>query len=68
LLGNGFSMAQAGGQFAYATLLEKSALAADSPIRNVFSVLNTYDFEKVMKALQDAAQVELAYKDHGSAR
>ncbi len=64
LLGNGFSIAQAGGQFAYATLLEKSGLADDSPIRNVFNVLKTYDFEKVMKALQDAAQIELAYKDH----
>jgi hypothetical protein len=64
LLGNGFSIAQAGGQFAYATLLEKSGLAEDSPVRNVFNILKTYDFEKVMKALQDAAQIELAYKDH----
>jgi hypothetical protein len=60
LLGNGFSIAQAGVQFSYATLLEKSGLADGSPIRNVFKVLNTFDFEKIMKALQDAAQIELA--------
>jgi hypothetical protein len=63
LLGNGFSIAQAGSQFAYANLLEKSGLAADSPILNVFHVLNTFDFEIVMKALEDAAQIELAYSD-----
>jgi hypothetical protein len=63
LLGNGFSIAQGGGQFTYASLLEKSGLQSDSPIRNVFNVLKTFDFEKVMKALQDAADIELAYKD-----
>lgn len=63
LLGNGFSIAQAGGQFAYASLLEKSALADDSPIRNVFQVLNSFDFEIVMKALEATAQIELAYGD-----
>jgi hypothetical protein len=63
LLGNGFSIAQAGGQFAYESLLEQSGLAENSPIRNVFRVLDTFDFEIVMKALEDAAQVELAYED-----
>jgi hypothetical protein len=63
LLGNGFSIAQAGGQFSYANLLEKSGLASENPIRNVFNVLKTFDFEKVMKALEDASQIELAYGD-----
>ena len=53
LLGNGFSIAQAGGQFSYSSLMEKSGLAKDSPIRNVFQVLKTFDFEKVMKALEE---------------
>jgi hypothetical protein len=63
LLGNGFSIAQAGGQFSYDGLLEKSGLRNDNPIRNVFKVLKTFDFEKVMKSLEDASQVELAYGD-----
>jgi hypothetical protein len=63
LLGNGFSIAQAGSQFAYTNLLEKSGLAEGSPVRNVFQVLDTFDFEIVMKALVDAAQIELAYGD-----
>jgi hypothetical protein len=63
LLGNGFSIAQGGGQFTYTSLLEKSGLADDSAIRNVFRILATVDFEKVMKALGDAAQIELAYGD-----
>ena len=37
LLGNGFSIAQGGGQFTYTSLLEKSGLADDSAIRNRFS-------------------------------
>jgi hypothetical protein len=64
LLGNGFSIAQAGGQFGYGSLLEKSGLPNDNPIRNVFNVLETFDFEKVMKALEDASQIELAYGDN----
>lgn len=63
LLGNGFSIAQASGQFEYATLLEKSGLQPGNPIRNVFNVLSTVDFEKVMKALEDASKIEAAYGD-----
>jgi hypothetical protein len=61
LIGNGFSIAQAGGQFSYSTLLEKSGLQPDSSIRNLFDTLGTVDFELVMRALQDAAKVEDAY-------
>ena len=63
LIGNGFSIAQAGGQFTYANLLEKADLSPDSEIRSVFKTLNTVDFELVMQSLQDAAQVEEAYKE-----
>jgi hypothetical protein len=63
LLGNGFSIAQAGGQFSYSSLLERCNLEAGSPIRNVFQTLNTVDFEEVMRALEHAAQIEAAYGD-----
>lgn len=63
LLGNGFSIAQAGGQFSYSSLLERSGLEAANPIRNVFRVLETVDFEAVMHALEHAAQIEAAYGD-----
>src|SRR6266478_1879089 len=68
LLGNGFSIAQGGGQFSYGSLLEKSGLAKGAPIRNVFDALKTFDFEKVMKALENASQVELAYGDKDRAK
>src|SRR5262249_48305106 len=64
LMGNGFSIAQAGGQFSYKTLLDRSGLADKVPIRNVFNVLETFDFERVMKALEDASQIELAYGEN----
>jgi len=61
IIGNGFSIAQAGGQFSYSTLLEKSGLQPGDSIRNLFDSLGTVDFELVMRALQDAAKVENAY-------
>jgi len=64
LFGNGFSIAQGGAGFSYSTLLEKSGLQSGTPIRNVFEVLNTVDFEEVMHALEHAAQIESAYGDN----
>lgn len=61
LIGNGFSIAQAGAQFSYASLLDKAGLAPNNPVRNVFTALHTVDFEQVMQALQHAAQIEDAY-------
>ena len=63
LLGNGFSIAQSGGQFGYSNLLEYSGLEEDSLVRNVFLVLSTVDFEEVMHALEHAATIEEAYGD-----
>ena len=68
LLGNGFSIAQAGGQFSYKSLLDFSGLPEDDPIRNVFNVLETFDFEKVMEALEDASHIEAAYEDKDRAK
>jgi len=61
LIGNGFSIAQAGAQFSYASLLDKAGLQPGGPVRNVFTALNTVDFELVMQALQHAAKIEDAY-------
>ncbi len=63
LLGNGFSIAQSGGQFGYGSLLEHSGLAGDAPVRQLFEMLQTVDFEEVMHALEAAALVESAYAD-----
>jgi hypothetical protein len=63
LLGNGFSIARGEDHFLYSNLLEMSGLPNESSIRDVFKALETVDFERVMKALEDAAQVECAYGD-----
>ena len=63
LLGNGFSIARTGGVFSYANLLDKSNLPEHSSIRNVFTVFNTFDFEEVMRSLEQAARIEEAYGD-----
>jgi Domain of unknown function (DUF4917) len=67
LLGNGFSIAQGGGHFLYANLLEVCKLPSDSPIRKVFEKLRVYDFEVVMRALEEAAHIEIAYGDEAKA-
>jgi len=57
LLGNGFSIQH----FSYKTLLEKSDLEPDEPVRLLFDLLETVDFERVVKALEDASIVETVY-------
>jgi hypothetical protein len=61
LLGNGFSIQY----FSYKTLLEKAGLGEEKPLSVLFKTLKTYDFEVVMKALEDASVVETAYGDQG---
>ncbi|MEQ8396175.1 DUF4917 family protein [Thalassobaculum sp.] len=61
LLGNGFSIAQSGNNFTYRNLLDRSGLENGTPIRNVFDEFETTDFEEVMFALEQAADVETAY-------
>ncbi len=64
LLGNGFSVKY----FNYSSLLAKADLKPDDPIRVLFDRLKTVDFERAVKALEGAAEVELAYdnKDHAA--
>lgn len=57
LIGNGFSAAY----FQYASLLAASGIEPGTPLHNLFGSLNTADFELVIRALEDAAIVELAY-------
>jgi hypothetical protein len=62
LLGNGFSARY----FSYRSLLEKADLKPDDPVRVLFDRLKTVDFERVVKALEGASEVEVAYenRDH----
>lgn len=57
LIGNGFSSEY----FSYANLLAKSGLEEGDPLLSLFAALNTVDFERVVRALEDAALVERAY-------
>jgi hypothetical protein len=57
LLGNGFSARY----FSYPTLLEKAGLQGDDPVRILFDRLETRDFERAVKALENASTVETAY-------
>lgn len=59
LLGNGFSIKY----FSYKNLLEKADLDDADPIRLLFDQLGTVDFERVVRALEDASAVERAYGD-----
>lgn len=57
LLGNGFSSEY----FSYADLLTKSGLEDGDPLLALFQALGTVDFERVVRALEDAAQVLAVY-------
>lgn len=57
LIGNGFSSEY----FSYANLLAKSGLEEGDSLLSLFAALNTVDFERVVRALDDAALVERAY-------
>jgi hypothetical protein len=57
LIGNGFSAEY----FSYKNLLEKSGLVVGTPIRTLFDVLGTVDFEAIVRALEGAVLVERAY-------
>ncbi|MES0099764.1 DUF4917 family protein [Mesorhizobium sp. M0019] len=63
LIGNGFSIEY----FSYRTLVEKAGLGNTDPMRKLFAVLDTFDFESVIRALEDAALVETAYGDNAKA-
>ncbi|WP_340160743.1 DUF4917 family protein [uncultured Hoeflea sp.] len=57
MIGNGFSAEY----FSYTTLLAESGLEDNPHLRDLFTALQTADFETVVRALEDAAIVERAY-------
>ncbi len=59
LLGNGFSVEY----FSYANLLSRTGLEVGDPLLSLFEALDTVDFERVVRALDDSALVETAYGD-----
>lgn len=62
LLANGFSQAWNRDIFNYQNLLEKSNFGErDEKIKEIFEKLETYDFEKVMRALQTGEIIGEAY-------
>jgi hypothetical protein len=63
LIGNGFSAQY----FNYTSLLAESGLEEGTPLRNLFTALDTADFEAVVRALEDAVVVEKAYGNHDHA-
>src|SRR5437763_7749209 len=64
LLGNGFSAKY----FSYRSLLDKADLKADDPVHLLFHQLKTVDFERVVKALEGASEVETAYGNNERAK
>jgi Domain of unknown function (DUF4917) len=57
LLGNGFSIQY----FNYKNLLDEAQLDDAEPAKSLFGALDTFDFETVIRALEEAATVEKAY-------
>lgn len=57
LLGNGFSISLFPGVFSYSSLLKQAEFEKDSKVEKVFKVLNTPDFERVIRALSESSKV-----------
>ena len=64
LLGNGFSISQTKGAFAYDNLLENSDIKKDRNLPRLFKDLKTNDFETVIRSLEGANVVATAYGDN----
>lgn len=64
LLGNGFSIACRPNIFLYGRLFERADFSSLSPAaRKAFELLGTWDFERVIKVLRDAAAILAAYPE-----
>lgn len=62
LLGNGFSIACRPGIFVYSKLFEQADFSSlSSSAKDAFSALDTTDFERVIRALNDAASLAPKY-------
>ena len=65
MLGNGFSIALRPDIFTYNTLFEraKESRKLTDALQGVFATLDTTDFEKVIEALENAAELVSLYKE-----
>lgn len=61
LLGNGFSIACKPDIFSYSSLFKEAKKKMSPELANVFEALETQDFEKVIRALIDAAAINSVY-------
>lgn len=66
LLGNGFSIAYDRDRFSFKNLfyyaVNKNLISINSPIHDIFKNFETYDFEKVIKKLEDAMYIYNCYQ------
>lgn len=63
VVGNGFSAQY----FNYASLFAASGLRSGTPVSNLFKIMKTVDFEAIVRALEGAIAVEIAYGHHDHA-
>ena len=64
LLGNGFSIACKPNIFTYGSIFNNTDFTVYPEIREIFSTLDTTDFENVIKALDEASKVVRIYDGH----
>jgi len=62
LLGNGFSMACKPNIFSYTSLFAEARKKMSNELAEIFDALKTKDFEKVIRALMDAASILGVYQ------
>ena len=62
LLGNGFSIACKYDIFTYKSLLDEADFVDNPKIKELFSALDTVDFEAVIRILQESAKVLSVYE------
>lgn len=67
LLGNGFSIACRYDIFHYGSLFAQADFSSAPEVATVFDALKTQDFEAVIRALENAAQILPAYVSPGTA-
>ena len=66
LLGNGFSIACKKDIFLYEKLFETADFKNNIRLREIFNLLKTYDFEKIIRILNDTTIILSSYTDDSS--
>lgn len=65
LLGNGFSIACCPDIFHYGSLFDEADFKDFPNAKNIFDAIQTFDFEKVIRMLEDSAKIQPFYGDKG---